>query len=331
MRNARNSSNQKYIDRMDALREPGSTALLCAIPSAGMFAVHGKAFSFAMRNRLGLPALMGLLPASDAEAYAAKQSAVNGRHDAATRAILRVCALSDRITSVEPKRRYMCHRGTTCPVTPDGAVKGIDGAHDVFDVSFAARSCRAKYRASVKRHGFGTPQRRQQWAEANRDRRRQARVEYAAGAIDKPALERVLHQCDINDQDAYHPGYSGPCALAGDRFHPIVLSQHGGWWRWGDRDEHNDFICNISHSGDNAPDYDIEADRFDNHARTWSSWTHTAFLRQAVACAIAVASYGGASYVAKAEMRTARRDHRSEAGDGSSDEEGLIPEPAVAA
>ena len=37
MRHARSNSNQKYIDRMDSLREPGSTALLCAIPSAGLY------------------------------------------------------------------------------------------------------------------------------------------------------------------------------------------------------------------------------------------------------------------------------------------------------
>ena len=239
--------------------------------------------------------------------------------------------MSDRTTSIEPKRKYMCHRGTTCPVTPDGAVEGLDGAHDVFDVSFAARKCDARNRASVKRHGFGTPQRRQQRAVANRERRRQARLQYAAGAIDKPAMERVLQQCDINDQDAYHPGYSGPCALAGDRFHPIVLSPHGGWWRWGNRDEHNDFICNVNHSGDSAPDYDIEAARFDNHARTWASWTHTAFLRQAVACAIAVASYGGARYAAKAEIRAARRGNGSEAADDGSGVGELLPELAVAA
>ena len=29
-------------------------------------------------------------------------------------------------------------------------------------------------------------------------------------------------------------------------------------------DEHNDFISNVAHSGDNTPDYDIEATRFDN-------------------------------------------------------------------
>ena len=121
------------------------------------------------------------------------------------------------------------------------------------------------------------------------------------------------------------------CALAGDRFHPIVLSPHGGWWRWGNRDEHNDFICNVNHSGDSAPDYDIEAARFDNHARTWASWTHTAYMRQAVACAIAVASYGGARYAAKEEIRAARRGNGSEAADDGSGVGELLPEPAVAA
>ena len=47
----------------------------------------------------------------------------------------------------------------------------------------------------------------------------------------------------------------------------------------------------------------IEAPRFDHHGRTWASWTHTAFMRQAVACATAVATYGGATYAAKCEMR----------------------------
>ena len=156
-------------------------------------------------------------------------------------------------------------------------------------------------------------------------------MEYAAGTIDKPALERVLQQCDVNDQDAYHPGYCGPCAMAGDRFHPIVLTPHGGWWRWGNRGEHNDFVCNVAHSGDGAPDYDIEAVRFDSHARTWASWTHTAFLRQAVACAIAVASYGGARYAAKAELRAARRDDRPEPVGGGPIVGDILPVPAVAA
>ena len=90
-------------------------------------------------------------------------------------------------------------------------------------------------------------------------------------------------------------------------------------------------IGNVAHSGDNTPDYDIEATRFDNHARTWASWTHTAFMRQAVACAIAVASYGGAMYAAKSELRAARR----EPGAGTRDSEppggDYIPVPAVAA
>ena len=91
--------------------------------------------------------------------------------------------------------------------------------------------------------------------------------------------------------------------MAGDRFHPIILTPYGGWWRWGNNSEHNDFAANVAHSGDAAPDYDIEAPRFDHHGRTWASWTHTAFMRQAVACATAVATYGGATYAAKCEMR----------------------------
>ena len=91
--------------------------------------------------------------------------------------------------------------------------------------------------------------------------------------------------------------------MAGDRFHPIVLTPYGGWWRWGNHGEHNDFVANVAHSGDEAPGCDIEAPRFDHHGRTWAPWTHTAFMRQAVACATAVATYGGATHAAKAEVR----------------------------
>ena len=318
---------------MDALREPGSTALLCAMPSMDMFTVHGRAFSFAMRCRLGLPALIGTQPGADADEYARKQSAMNGRHDAAAQALLRVCSLSDRIVSSEPKRRYQCHRGTDCPVTPDGAVLGLDGAHDTFDVSFAPTLHDAKRRAIIKRWGYGSPQRRDEWAAVNRVRRRQARLDCAAGRIDRQQLAVALQRCAGNDQDAYHPGYTGPCAIAGDRFHPIILTPYGGWWRWSDRGEHNDFLINASHSGDDTPDYDIEAPRFDHHARTWASWTHTAFTRQAVACATATASYGGAIYSAHAELRRASNGDHQRIDLRAQHLEPIItpPEPASAA
>ena len=50
-----------------------------------------------------------------------------------------------------------------------------------------------------------------------------------------------------------------------------------------------------------------------------------------MACAIAVASYGGARYAAKAELRAARRDDRPEAGGGGPIVGDTIPVPAVAA
>ena len=54
-------------------------------------------------------------------------------------------------------------------------------------------------------------------------------------------------------------------------------------------------------------------------------------MRQAVACVVAVASYGGARYAAKAELRAARRGNGPEAGDDGSGVGDLLPEPAVAA
>ena len=334
MQHARINNNHKFTDRMDALREPGSTALLCATPSMGIFSVHGRAFSFAMRCRLGLPALMGAEPDQGAEEYAGKQSAMNGRHDAATKVILQVCGLSDLITSVEPKRRYACHQGTTRPVNPDGSVLGLDGAHDTFDVSYASSLQDAKHRAVIKCYGFGSPQRRLDWAGANSNRRREARQQRIDGHISQRELDRILKLCDQNDQDSFHPGYSGPCAMAGDRFHPIILSPYGGWWRWGNNSEHNDFMANIAHSGDAAPDYDIEAPRFDHHGRTWAPWTHTAFMRQAVACATAVAAYGGATYAAKCEMRDLHSSaSHHQGGDLAESIEPLepMPEPMCAA
>ena len=238
------------------------------------------------------------------------------------------------MTSVEPSRRYACHRGTTCPVTPDGAVKGTDGGHDTIDVTFAPTLAIAKRRATLKRFGHGNPQRRQERANANRDRRRQARVDQAAGRISRRELDARLQQCANDDQNAYHPGYSGPCAAAGDRFHPVILTPCGGWWRWGDHGEHGEFLANIVHSGDEVPDYDIEAPRFDHHARTWASWTHTAFLRQAVSCAIAVATYGAAARTAKDDLRAAGRSANHPRGDllaAGSDSPVRMPVPACAA
>ena len=90
-------------------------------------------------------------------------------------------------------------------------------------------------------------------------------------------------------------------------------------------------MANVAHSGDAAPDYDIEAPRlprFDHHGRTWASWTHTAFMRQAVACATAVATFGGATYAAKCEMRdlhSAASHHQ--VGELAEDAEPLEPMP----
>ena len=82
-----------------------------------------------------------------------------------------------------------------------------------------------------------------------------------------------------------------------------------------------------------APDYDIEAPRFDHHGHTWAPWTHTAFMRQAVACATAVATYGGATYAAKSELKdlcsAAPHDQVGDLAEGNDPIEPM-PEPICA-
>ena len=90
-------------------------------------------------------------------------------------------------------------------------------------------------------------------------------------------------------QDTYHPGYKEACAAAGDRFHAVLLTPYGGWWR----KVPTSFLEYVKHSGDEMPDWALEVERFDHHSRTWASWTHSAFMRQATACAVARGTYKG--------------------------------------
>ena len=135
-RQARNENNTELITRLAALREPGSTALMCTVPSAPLFMVDGDAFSFAMRARFGMPALVGEQPSMPAaEAARGMQRAVNCRHNAAARAIRDTCVLGDRATSYEPNRKYHSQQGPAYVVRPDLAALGLDGAHGVADVT----------------------------------------------------------------------------------------------------------------------------------------------------------------------------------------------------
>ena len=119
-RQARIDNNTELTARLAALREPGSTALLCAVPSAPLFMVDGDSFAYAMRARLGLPALVGAQPeAPAAEATRRMQRALNHRSDAAVRAIRDTSVLGDRATCYEPNRRYHSQEGPAFTVRPD--------------------------------------------------------------------------------------------------------------------------------------------------------------------------------------------------------------------
>ena len=130
---------------------------------------------------------------------------------------------------------------------------------------------------------------RHQEGQVQRDLARQRRQ----GIISCSEYAAAAQASNVRRVDAYHPGYLGPCSFAGDRFHAIMLTPHGGWWEWGHGGEYNEFLQRTAHTGDDIADYNIEAERFDHHARTWASWTHHAFTRQMVACAMASGTYAG--------------------------------------
>ena len=67
----------------------------------------------------------------------------------------------------------------------------------------------------------------------------------------------------------------------------------GGWYPWGQPNEHAKFWDAVAHSGDKKPEWDMGAVRFEHHAKTWACWTHMAFVQQWVACATANATYAG--------------------------------------
>ena len=323
---ARITNKEEYIDRLRTLREPASTAVLIAMPSAKQFTISGEAFQFAMRCRLGLPCLMGDNPGEAACTMAASKLVKRRRHDGVVRVLQYACAISNRVVAREPKGRYKCHLNSNVPVSPDIAAMGANGVHDTGDCVFAATRSHAVQAARVKNYGYGSKV-NLDTARANRSKVLvQAGSDLKGGRITAGEFNKIKNAQAGKVQDAFHPGYKQPCADAGDIFHPIVLTPFGGWWRWEDKEgEDSDttdrFLASIRHAGDSRPDYDIEALRFDHDNMTWASWTHTQFVQQMVACATAVESYKGVMADVRGQMMAHKKTlsgdlwlHDAEAG-----------------
>ena len=70
-------------------------------------------------------------------------------------------------------------------------------------------------------------------------------------------------------------------SVRGDTFFPVILTNHGGW-----QYHSNDFMVEVTHSGDKADLYNIKAERFDHYSRTRASWSgqHSTFLIQDPSC-----------------------------------------------
>ena len=113
-----------------------------------------------MRARLGLPALLGDNPDMDADKYANESgSAQIGRHDAAAKALCYSSTFSDLVARTEPRRKYACHNGTDCSVTPDVSALGAGGVHDTADIAVVAAKKQVAHRIQEKKFGHGSADR----------------------------------------------------------------------------------------------------------------------------------------------------------------------------
>ena len=192
---------------------------------------------------------------------------------------------------------------TDCSVTPDVAVLGRDGVHDTADIAVVAEKKGVPRVVHIKKYGKGSVQKygevRLQEGQVLRDLARQRRQ----GIISGSEYDAAARASNVRKVDAYHPGHLGPCSFAGDRSHAVMLTPHGGWWQWGRGGECNEFLQRTTHTGDDIADFKLEAERFDHHARTWASWTHHAFTRQMVACAMASGAYAGVTARSREMLR----------------------------
>ena len=155
---------------------------------------------------------------------------------------------------------------------------------------------------NAKVYGHGTPADRVAAQRRSQQVRRQTRMMERQGLISAALGARRRLAAEVAVSDAYHPGYKVPCEMRGDKFFPVIITNHGGWYF-----HSTDFMMEVTHSGDKAESSNNEAERFDHYSRTWASWQHSAFLIQAVACSMAQAAY-------TAMVNQARQDLAKETG-----------------
>ena len=75
------------------------------------------------------------------------------------------------------------------------------------------------------------------------------------------ARQRLAAEAAVSD--AYHQGCKTPCKMCGDRFYPVILTNHCGWYC-----HSNGSMAAVAHSGDKTELFNIEADRFDHYSCT---------------------------------------------------------------
>ena len=94
----------------------------------------------------------------------------------------------------EPRRKYACHNGTDCTVTPDVSALGPGGVHDTADIAVVAAKNQVTSRIYEKKFGHGSVDKyyraQQQEAGVQRDLRQQHRK----GLLPTAALNKAAKQ-----------------------------------------------------------------------------------------------------------------------------------------
>ena len=139
----------------------------------------------------------------------------------------------------------------------------------VFDVVISSGAMLPLHIWNTKVFGHGTPACSAAAQRRSQEVRRQTRRVEQAGHISAALGARCRLAARVAVSDAYHPGHKVPCKVHGDKIFPVVLTNHGGWYY-----HSNDFMAGVTHNGDKADSFNIQAERFDHYLRTWASWQH---------------------------------------------------------
>ena len=324
--------NKPMQRRLEDLLLPGTSALYTAIPSSPDMRVSAHELAFSMRDRYGLESKMvGFyhMPADrlrnimadkhDVDATAAKHRL--WRHDNITDAICRAALESDLVVCRETSRYFVCHNGTGKLVTTDFMWINKQNFLCAGDVTFVGQKGSPAAKIHEKAYGYGTPYDRLRAVDRHIDEVRRIRQAEQDGTMGAREARKARFQAALRKDKAYHPGYVEPLKAKGVTYMQTVLTHYGGWHSGATGED--GFLNHVCHTGDGET-HTGWGERFEHPTKTWACATHKQFTMQAVAVAVAKATWNWVRGKCEEAMREVL-------GAGRGVQAGEVETPAMAA